>query len=330
MADKDLDFDEIDMAVNDHMGLSDSRNNAEEKHGNDDTRADEGFDSEVEHNNVDEETIDPMDGEEAKNTSSHLIHSRSTPMTKPPVPHPQVGRFMDVMHPSSLMKKKAPSHNRKKNKKEAETDPDHLIEAGDMPPLLTPFLPDANEKVEKRPLGWSPPEPTSQTLAEGANETPSSLDHEATKKQDLLHPDDSKTPVIHESNLPSDQEQSETTKKSEPDPQLLTDPSEVPTEEETEEMKLLKIESREVSESSMYDYEPNSTTSGVDSASGVSGAEESNSQKNTIFDVNEYHQPLQHPVKQKSGWPTVVIIVVIIALCAGMAALAYFFFSSNL
>lgn len=329
MANKDLDFDEIDMAVNDHMGLSDSHDTTEEKPANDIT-PDEDGESDTNHNNADEKTVDLKDTEQRASVKSHLIHSKSAPMTKPPVPHPQVGRFMDVMHPSSLMKKPTQSNKRKKDAKDAETDPNHLIEAGDMPPLLTPFLPDANEKVEKRPLGWSPMQPEDQPPRKETNEAPLNSDNETAEKQYPSHPNEADTVAIHQDTMSSEFEQSQTTKTPEPDNQLQTDPTEVPIEEETEEMKLLKIESQEVSESTVYDSKTDSTVSEAIDPSSALEAEASNSQKNTIYDVNEYHQPLQHPVKQKSGWLTVFIIVMIIALCAGLAATAYFLFFSNL
>jgi hypothetical protein len=45
-----------------------------------------------------------------------------------------------------------------------------------------------------------------------------------------------------------------------------------------------------------------------------------------IYDVNNYHQPLNHPTKRKSGWGVVIIIVVIIILAVVVAGGAYLYF----
>lgn len=43
-----------------------------------------------------------------------------------------------------------------------------------------------------------------------------------------------------------------------------------------------------------------------------------------IYDVNSYHQPINHPAKQKSGWSVVVIILIIVVVAAALGAAAYF------
>lgn len=43
-----------------------------------------------------------------------------------------------------------------------------------------------------------------------------------------------------------------------------------------------------------------------------------------IYDVNSYHQPINHPAKQKSGWSVVLIILIIVVVAAALGAAAYF------
>lgn len=45
-----------------------------------------------------------------------------------------------------------------------------------------------------------------------------------------------------------------------------------------------------------------------------------------IYDVKGDHQPLAHPAKQKSGWGTVIIIILVILVFAALAGAAYFIF----
>jgi hypothetical protein len=42
-----------------------------------------------------------------------------------------------------------------------------------------------------------------------------------------------------------------------------------------------------------------------------------------IYDVNDYHKPVAHPAKAKSGWLWIVIIIVIIVVCGAGAAAFY-------
>lgn len=48
-------------------------------------------------------------------------------------------------------------------------------------------------------------------------------------------------------------------------------------------------------------------------------------QPGTIYDTDTYHQPLSHPAKKKSGWLWVVWIVLIVLLGAGVGAALYLF-----
>ncbi|MDB5177077.1 MAG: hypothetical protein JWN75_745 [Candidatus Saccharibacteria bacterium] len=49
-----------------------------------------------------------------------------------------------------------------------------------------------------------------------------------------------------------------------------------------------------------------------------------------IYDVKDYHQALGHPAKQKSGWGVVLLIAVIIIACAVIGAAVYFVLGAGL
>lgn len=59
---------------------------------------------------------------------------------------------------------------------------------------------------------------------------------------------------------------------------------------------------------------------------GIVGAQFGDSDQNdgAIYDVDNQPQPLGHPTKQKSGWGTVLIILIVIVVSAALGAAAYF------
>lgn len=309
MADKDLDFDEIDKAVNDVMGTSiNSETFSNDNNASRDVQKDIS-DPEIKdvENNPQTVSLDPPSSGTKPSEEYPIIHSTSAPISKPSSPRPNVGRFMDVIHPSADMGIKNAS-------REDPPVPTSLIEKSAVQdvsdlPTLTPFLPDANEKVEKRPLGGSLNQNNEQQL----------------DVQETVH----NTEINNEAN---DDASAET--RTQLDTQLPADPSEATTEQDAERMKILEIESKEVTESHgnqekiTTNDDTSSTTTLLDQESHKtqdSGANAPASQS-AIYDVNDYHQPLQHSTKQKSGWLTVVAIIMIIVVGAGLAAVAFFVF----
>lgn len=301
MADRDIDFDELDRVVSNHI----------------------------------------EDGGQISNkTSTDKVHSTSTPITEPPVLKPRVGRFMDVMHPSADMRSSSRSHNRSasknhKHKKHPREKKAHLPPAwtdNTPAPSLTPFLPDANEKVEKRPLGGSvqPVEATLNNVEQekiqdapqkslGISEQIVTPANEAEKKpvEALGNPED------HASNDNSFEAV---------DPQLPANPDMSKTSQSPEEKRLQEIESQEVTEPISefeLDAEDQATSSDIIDDSVQDSSEKDNTEtkpQNSIYDVKEYHQPIQHKEKQKSGWLVVIIIITIIVLTALLAAAGYYYY----
>jgi hypothetical protein len=250
-------------------------------------------------------------------------------------PRPSSGRFMDVVHPSADMRSKAPSPYAPIGApspqvptappvvNETKTLEKELELAADEAPL-TPFLPDANEKVKKRPLGaksW----PFSRHSSDA--------DKELEKVEDMssaVPSEEEEEPEVKEIN-PINAEYSKDAKVDKEEEkgqdQRLLDPTEF--EELTEEEKALQsIESAEIKESTPDpDVSVRSVESGdtehlrVDSVQEAAGDAE---KTGGIYDTQAYHQPIGQP-KQKSGWGTVVIIILVIAVCIGSAIAAFLF-----
>lgn len=328
---KDLDFDELDKAVNSLMGGV--KPQAEEKDNqktltiastlNEDERP--AYEKvEVAAKKIGSETI-TLPGEGA--SSERVIE---VPASKGRVG----GRFMDVMHRSSAMKPPiaAPTPAASvapttpsaavvvpapvlasvelKTEKKVEVAAKKAIEPALVEPvspskepavstesvepmvpnepLVSPFLADA--KVEKRPLGGATP----------------SLGDEA----ELLEATEEKPEVAE--NLEAAQ-------------LAPAIPTPVPDEYHNE---LLAIEAQGAQEApAEIDasapapvsqpetvVEPELTESKPSTPLEKSGA---------IYDVNDYHQPLNHPAKKPSGWLWVILTIILIAVCGGAAAAFY-------
>jgi hypothetical protein len=238
----------------------------------------------------------------------------------PAAPRTANGRFMDVVHPSADMRApsspttlEVPARPVKQETPTTLTAPTATKEPGtessnNEAASMTPFLPDANEKVEKRPLG-SVPSPFPDRLEESAS-------------------DDKSQPI---ETGPVNSEYSDDNDKKDQDQQILN-PSDFNTELSSQEQALQKIESAEVSEyrtaeESLQDVESADTEkqgSFDEKSGGNIKANDATEPAGAIYDVKDYHQPLSHPAKQKSGWGTIIIIILIIAICITLAAGAYF------
>lgn len=71
--------------------------------------------------------------------------------------------------------------------------------------------------------------------------------------------------------------------------------------------------------------EAGETTSAVASPSPQPAVEATTPVADTspIYDIDNYHQPLNHPAKKPSGWLWIILIIVIVAICGGVAAAFY-------
>jgi hypothetical protein len=231
------------------------------------------------------------------------------------------GRFMDVVHPSSDMRSAASSSP--------------SVSARTVSPLsvgapvasdsedhgsLTPFLPDANEKVEKRPLGGAASPFSDET---GDDKKPES--DEAGRKDA-----DEQEPIVIETSSINSEGHAEIDKSG--DLQQTIDATEI-IESSPEEKRLLEIESKEEIEPDFSVAEPKiDTIEMVESGDtehlrGKSDKDNHHGKKgekaDAILGTEEFHQPLAHPKKQKSGWGKVLVIVLIIIIFAAAGGAAY-------
>lgn len=244
-------------------------------------------------------------------------------------PRNDTGRFMDVMHSSSDMRT-GPKNDtlspvpQTEGAEEASVvvTPEQGVEqpeaAKEVPAPaepLSPFL--ADTKVEKRPLGTPPAAPVTSepttTLPTEPQEPPK--EEEATPEVESITEDAPEEIIAINSDVPKKQDDMK-------DAQEAIDPTKIELQDD-ESRQLQVIESSEAMTTtpSLQIANPDSADGGhtasvmVDQSGGSTGA---------IYDTQEYHQPLGHPTKKKSGWGLVVVIVVIIVLAAALGAAAYF------
>ncbi|MCX6728409.1 MAG: hypothetical protein NTV39_01410 [Candidatus Saccharibacteria bacterium] len=310
---KDIDFDEIDRAVNSVSS-----------------------DNPVTNDNIASTTTQPDTSEPSKpaiQTPPALAGRRSS------------GQFMDVVHPSSNMRR-APINmpDRPLNQNTTPDTPTSPSVSEPQPTeteLPTPTVPnsgwaelkDENEdadidkinddivneldhksdelpdtpfisgtKVEKRPLGAFSTESTAPEV-EPESENPISDD----KKDDSL-PDelqDNLLSIESKESTPSPEIQKE---EAEP----IEKPEVVEKPEVTKKPEASIVESKPaVATSITQQYEEKPSTGDKDSG--------------PIYDTNAYHKPLASPVKKKSSWKIIIWILGILIIGVGAGILVYYF-----
>jgi len=206
-----------------------------------------------------------------------------------PVPRPAGGRFMDVVHPSSDMR--TPTQTPPVSQPITAT-----VEAPKAAetPIVAPISAEApltpflpDAKVEKRPLGA----------------VPSPFDGDAVQSPaPELRPDPVSAEVVAPTVVPPEEPKSTLEVANQPQVENEATKSSLGGEG-----LLQAIESG--------DTEKINASLGEDASGASEGA---------IYDVNQYPQPLNHPGKQKSGIGVVIIIVLIIVLAAALGGAAYF------
>lgn len=301
---KDIDFDELDRAVNSVIGTASSDMVAEP--------APESTNS--------DETI-PV-AVSVTSSTSQVDDSQNQPAAPAPLAaRRSSGRFMDVVHPSSDMRsttsesstpslpqfgktvtpsaefEETPQDTTTEASPEAWPDPIDMAQQDTSPevsspetPLESPFLADA--KVEKRPLGAfssDTPEPT-EAVDQKTNEESEIEEHPihtdvpmpAELQDDLLSIEsDSDVPAIEET-------------PDAPAP-LVTPPVAVETTGPT-------------SINQQYSEQPSTSEQPAP----------------VIFNTDAYKQPLAHPGKKKSGWLVVLWVFLLLVVGAGIGALVYY------
>lgn len=278
----------------------------------------------------DEKTVDLNEPDENENDSSDdqdktrtVKNETGAPLVVPPARTAPTGRFMDVVHPSSTMRP-APISNPSRAPKAAETPSFSTViksEAAssaqntDDTVQLTPFLPDANEKVEKRPLGATPSPFTDEPKDEA--------DESAKKPSEEVH---------HEDQDHDSKPEAEHTAQEVVDEPKGVDATAIVTEMSPEERKLQEIESQEIGpilndEDNIQKVESGDTEALKHHSESSSKESDDTKTEGAIYDTEQYHQPLAHPAKQKSDVGKVLIILLIIVIFAASAGAAYLFFA---
>jgi hypothetical protein len=194
-------------------------------------------------------------------------------------------------------------------------------EANDPPStasLASPFLPDA--KVEKRPLGA--PEPNT----EGGDTVPAPWIMPTDDSKDKEKSEDSNdqlliNPGAVELQLPEELQgdlmavEADTTHDS-----IKKEQEKMPVENEKSQVTPQPIAAASASSVGTVPTGPTSIPQQYREEPSTGD------QKNgSIYDTDDYHQPLAHPAKKKSGWMWVLWAVIVLLLGAGAGAALYYF-----
>lgn len=355
---KELDFDELDRAVNSLM-----------------TDVPKGDTLPGDEQSEKTLTLDPSaastPGSVAVASAGPVAHSGSTPTmpmspTAPAAPSVAVrrtGRFMDVVHPSSDMKKPEPpkppvsregvaiasgattnptvgspsptsdlqsatSPSVSMSNSVASTTPpewpdpldiaDPKAESPATAPLTTPFLTGA--KVEKRPLGGvvSDTSPVTELNPDGIGKEGLTVDD----ADDQLPA----TPAEVQASLPEELQGDLVAIESGTAAQRVALPDTQPETQQASAGAATKVPMPLPAAPKNLDPavpvdKPGSTSIPQQYHEEPSTGDAANG---AIYDTADYHQPLAHPGKKKSGWLWVVWILLIVLLGAGAGAALYF------
>lgn len=237
--------------------------------------------------------------ETASESEQESESEQSTDVRPPAARRPTTGsRFMDVVHPALDMKSTTASTMPVPSRpimtvsrvEEPSTDKDSETTKQQDEPLVTPFLPDANAKVEKRPLGGTDPDLLAEETEEQSVEV-------LNDKQD--------------------------------DVQRLAEPSDIAPELSEEERALQSIESKAVDESLLDEdamrHAESGDTGGIHNDEKREGHKKDHNDKKTttpaIYDIENYHQPLKAAQNKKMGALKITgIVLVVIVLSAAVGA----------
>ena len=296
----DIDFDELDRAVNGVLGTNDAP--APVTPPVVDQTADEPITEAATITRVERTQLSPI-----STTPKPIVASTA------PAARRSSGRFMDMVHPSSDMRSRNPDAPVVvKPETPAPTEPTATTDYPESPawnePLESPFLPDA--KVEKRPLGGGEATHAEATSIVDSFDFQGLLDE---PEEDLLE-------------APEPQERIEATAL--PDPidfaEANAAPVEAPVEVEEPPVKIEEvpvevkpeiIETQPVVEAPQpIIEEPTGPTSITPQYKEQAS---SNQESGAMYDTESYHQAVTAPVKKKSGWFTVVLIILLVILGAG-------------
>jgi hypothetical protein len=211
--------------------------------------------------------------------------------------------------------------------------------------LDTPFVSDSS--VEKRPLGafsTSTDEPVPQSEATELTEpmpeltsTTDATENEAVVDQPDERAEDHDSEVtsssqeepasLSEKNTPSlEAESVPTTSENAYDDDIKNQLSPVPEDSVPEELRedIVAVEAREAT-AMTANGSVSVPAGGSITQQYAEKATPQSTEQTPVFDTKQYHQPLKHAEKKKSGWLTVVLIIAFVILGVGGGAAIYFF-----
>jgi len=251
-----------------------------------------------------------------------------------PAARRSAGRFMDVVHPSSDMRSAPTAFTPPATPTEPTTPEvsrgdessasDTLEDSLDTPvgawskPLESPFLADA--KVEKRPLGGLVPEFTQELL--DAPEEELKLEAPDEPLLEASYPD----PIDFAAQSTTTSEQVENTEVT---------ALEVVEVEPTSAPIIGEMDTQEVEETPIVEQAPTPdpvATQEVEVPTGPASITQqyteqpsANQQSGSIYDTENYHQPLAHNAKKRSGAWVILWIFLLVILGAGAGVAFYFY-----
>lgn len=353
---KDLDFDELDKAVNSLMGGVKEKDSGDTSHTLDISTT-LAPDEKPAYSNLTQ--VAGQIGSEAIDRQEKTVSLESTeqaPVTaKPVVPTQQkAGRFMDVVHPSSDMKRGALAKVSREgvtitpaavSPEEPAQPSDEVSPAsasgaslqpsdttGNLPLSAAPelTLDDDTSSVDPTPSTPEPAEPLSSPFLPDAKVEKRPLGSEPPTGAPMAAPEmqAAEPPVAIDSGVNAKKDESSVMDN-------ITDPVKtdddltmhVPEEFQNE---LLAVEKN--TDAVVPGEKETLITPAPESMLGVASIPKQYQEKpstndaksGAIYDTDHYHKPLAHPPKKSSGWLWVIAIVVIIALGAGAGAFVYF------
>jgi len=219
--------------------------------------------------------------------------------TAEPVPAPSAFQWPD---PLDLVESKEETEEVIETPEEEASVEDTTDDASQ--PLESPFLMGA--KVEKRPLGGTPPLDYNGPFGQPVD---ASVEENSSTELIEDESDDSDIEKLEAELTGEVEEKAEEVETTEPTP--VEETTERVEESKTEEVAATPVQQTEGPTSITQQYKEQSSEEAQ-----PSGA---------IYDTEAYHQPLAHPVKKKSGILVVVWILALILVGGGIGAAVYFY-----
>jgi len=309
----DIDFDELDRAVNGVLGAKNV------PAATPDTSSIQETPTESVSETIPEApTITRVERTQLSPNTPSATPTSTPTASSAPAARRSSGRFMDMVHPSSDMRSHTPDAtvvSKPVAPVQTETvaaTPDYNESPAWNEPLESPFLPDA--KVEKRPLGGGEATATPEASSivdsfdfQGLLDEPEEPLLEAPEQQERIEAHTMPDPIDFAAAKAISDEVESKSYEAEADP-IKEEEVSVPATPEVIAPQPVIADVQPIVE------EPVGPTSITPQYKEQAS---SNQQSGAMYDTESYHQPVAAPPKKKSGWLTVVLIILLVILGAG-------------